>query len=142
MQVPRKFVVLVNMLKIPTIFPNGSHLEFSFGDQFVSNYFHSVWSLLISDLGSCSPFDNLETDCGTNGECVTYTNEYGVNAAFCKCRNGYSGIRCDGKYDRSLRWPRYTRALSYMVHIRKNMSSYGRFVVRKISPQSCFVRSR
>lgn len=58
-------------------------------------------SFFISDLGPCSPYDNKETDCGTNGRCVTYTDNYNVVKAACKCAVGYTGINCESTYRRS-----------------------------------------
>lgn len=59
----------------------------------------SILFFLKLDLGICSPFDNQVTDCGTNGQCVMYEDAYGVNSAHCKCKPGYTGIKCDSKYN-------------------------------------------
>lgn len=58
-------------------------------------------SFFISDLGPCSPYDNKETDCGTNGRCVTYSDDNNVVRAACKCAVGYTGINCESTYRRS-----------------------------------------
>ena len=54
------------------------------------NYF-----LTLSELGPCSSFDNDESDCGTNGECVTYIDTNGIPTSFCKCSAGYYGPNCN-----------------------------------------------
>nr|XP_022302659.1 tenascin-N-like [Crassostrea virginica] len=46
-------------------------------------------------LGPCSTFDNDESDCGTNGECVTYIDTNGIPTSFCKCSAGYYGPNCN-----------------------------------------------
>nr|XP_022296812.1 uncharacterized protein LOC111106429 [Crassostrea virginica] len=58
-------------------------------------YSNSKALTVCRDLGICSPFDNLDTDCGTNGQCVMYEDAYGVYSAHCKCKPGYTGIKCD-----------------------------------------------
>nr|XP_034307574.1 protein crumbs homolog 1-like [Crassostrea gigas] len=47
------------------------------------------------DLGVCSPLDNEVDDCGVNGQCVIFQNEYGLYEAACKCVDGYYGELCD-----------------------------------------------
>lgn len=53
--------------------------------------------MFLSDLGPCSPFDGVETDCGINGDCVAFRNDYGGMLAACRCKNGYFGRSCDSK---------------------------------------------
>ncbi|XP_022301844.2 uncharacterized protein LOC111109880 [Crassostrea virginica] len=48
-------------------------------------------------LGPCSTFDNDPTDCGPNGECVTYRDNYGILKSFCKCSAGYYGLNCNSQ---------------------------------------------
>lgn len=70
------------------------------------------------DLGPCTPFDNVKTDCGTNGECVVYEDDYGRVVTSCKCSSGYYGLNCDSKllfpFDKQYNLVNY-RMLNYIV---------------------------
>lgn len=48
-------------------------------------------------MGVCSETDNSKTDCGTNGHCITYVDDYGAVKTVCKCKPGYYGVNCDSK---------------------------------------------
>ncbi|XP_065938647.1 EGF-like repeat and discoidin I-like domain-containing protein 3 [Magallana gigas] len=47
------------------------------------------------DLGVCSPLDNEVDDCGKNGTCKIFQNEFGIVEAACICDKGYYGEKCD-----------------------------------------------
>ncbi|XP_052679843.1 delta-like protein B [Crassostrea angulata] len=47
------------------------------------------------DLGVCSPLDNEVDDCGENGQCKIFQNEFGIVEAACICDEGYYGEKCD-----------------------------------------------
>nr|XP_011420976.2 cell death abnormality protein 1-like [Crassostrea gigas] len=47
------------------------------------------------DLGVCSETDNSNTDCGPNGHCITYVDDYEAVKTVCKCKPGYYGVNCD-----------------------------------------------
>lgn len=48
-------------------------------------------------MGVCSEIDNFNIDCGLNGYCIIYVDNYGVVKIVCKCKFGYYGVNCDSK---------------------------------------------
>ncbi|XP_011420978.1 protein draper [Magallana gigas] len=78
------------------------------------------------DLGPCSPFDGVETDCGINGDCVAFRNDYGGMLAACRCKNGYFGRSCD-RTGPSTYLPPYTTRRPY-VTTRRPGSNIGAII--------------
>lgn len=50
-------------------------------------------------MGVCSEIDNFNIDCGLNGYCIIYVDDYGVVKIVCKCKFGYYGVNCDSKWN-------------------------------------------